>query len=271
MGKPQLTYLSLGWGVQSFCIAVMVANGDLPPIDVAVHSDTGHENQGTYAHAEKWTPWLEERGVKVVTVQPSENKVVVMEWADKGTAMPSVQTPAFSLRRKNGDEGQVRRQCTGDWKIRPIRRYIREQLGKRPRPGAVESWQGISLDEFKRMRSSDVKYIENVYPLVDRRITRADCVVYLEQAGVDIPPKSSCTFCPYHSLATWKNMKAQGGPDWDEAVAVDTMIREKRRDFTLYIHPARKPLEEAVRIPEDFGAKQLRLDDIPCDGGVCFV
>ena len=69
---PKMTYLSLGWGVQSFAIAVMVAQGDLPMIDVAIHSDTGHEAAATYAHAAKWTPWLEERGVKVVTVRPPE-------------------------------------------------------------------------------------------------------------------------------------------------------------------------------------------------------
>ena len=154
----------------------------------------------------------------------------------------------------------------------PIRRYLREALNNKMTPGAVECWQGISLDEFTRMRSSDVKYIENVYPLVDRRITRFDCVTYLEEShGIDVPPKSACTFCPFHSISHWKAMKEAGGPDWDEAVAVDEIVRDKRRDFDLFIHPHRKPLAEAVRIPEDEGAKQLTLDDVPCDGGVCFV
>lgn len=53
-------------------------------------------------------------------------------------------------------------------------------------------------------------------------------------------------------------------------MAVDRAIRDQRPGCELFIHPARKPLDEAVRIPEDDGAKQLGLD-LPCDGGVCFV
>ena len=153
----------------------------------------------------------------------------------------------------------------------PMRRFIRSVIGN-PRPGSVESWLGISLDEFHRMRDSDVAYITNVYPLVDRRISRADCAAWLQAHGLDIPPKSACTFCPYHSLGAWKTLKRNGGPDWAEAVAVDGAIRDKRPKHELFIHPGRKPLAEAVKIPEDEGASQLELElEVPCDGGVCFV
>ena len=40
---PEITYLSLGWGVQSWTIAAMAALEELPPIDLAIHADTGHE------------------------------------------------------------------------------------------------------------------------------------------------------------------------------------------------------------------------------------
>jgi len=56
--------LSLGWGVQSFALAAMSALGVLPKVDAAMH-----ERAETYAFAEKWTPWLEKRGVKVMTVK----------------------------------------------------------------------------------------------------------------------------------------------------------------------------------------------------------
>ena len=77
----KLTYLSLGWGVQSWTIAAMVALGELPPIDLAIHADTTHEAVGTYAHAAEWTPWLGEHGVKVVTVT-AENTEVLRDWAN---------------------------------------------------------------------------------------------------------------------------------------------------------------------------------------------
>ena len=84
-----LRYLSLGWGVQSWTIAAMVALGELPPVDIAVHADTGHEAQGTYEHVRLWTPWLEERGVKVATVHPDNmawrRRALVRKRADKLT------------------------------------------------------------------------------------------------------------------------------------------------------------------------------------------
>ena len=264
---PELTYLSMGWGVQSFTLAAMVALGELPPIDLAIHADTGHEAQGTYDHARKWAPWLEERGLPVVTVQAPDNRMLRADWSG------SVIIPAFTLSQEDASRGQLMRQCTRNWKITPIRRHIRSMLSsKYPPPGSVHCWQGISLDEWSRMRDSDVQYILNVYPLVDRRITRMDCITWLESHSLDVPPKSACVFCPYHSAQQWKNLKRQGGPDWEHALEIDKTIREgrSRQGFDLYVHPSRMPLEEAVRIPEDVGAQQLELET-PCDGGVCFV
>mgnify|MGYP005829885367 CR=1 FL=1 len=261
--------LSLGWGVQSWTLAAMIATRELPPIDYAIHADTTHEASGTYHHAREWTPWLEDRGVKVVTVRGKRTDVLE-QWRNSS----SVLIPAFTTDRKTGKHGQVRRQCTYEWKIMPIRAFIRNRLKERHlrmTPGAVTSLQGISLDEYQRMRDSDVAYIVNEYPLVEARITRKDCISWLESHCLPVPPKSACTFCPYHGLAAWKTLKRQGGQDWTEAVAVDEAIRNKRPIGDLFVHPARRPLEEAIRIPEDVGATQLSLDDVPCDGGSCFV
>ena len=258
-----LKILSLGWGVQSFTLVCMAALGEIPMPDYAIHADTTHEAEKTYTHAKKWTGWLEERGVKIVTVTGKR-----IEAVDSSKDIPAVLIPAFTLYREH-DKGQLRRQCTNQWKIQPIRKFIRSVIG-RPKPGSVESWQGISLDEWQRMRSSDVGYIVNKYPLVDRRITRAHCISWLESHGLDVPPKSACTFCPYHSLSTWRTMKQKGGSDWERAKAADEAIRNKRPPRQLFVHPAVLPLEEAVRIPEDYGAHQMEMD-IPCDSGHCFV
>ena len=264
---PLITALSLGWGVQSWTIAAMIALGELPPVDLAIFSDTRHEHQATYEHAAKWTPWLEERGVRVVTVQAARTDIVRADWG-----IGSVMMPAFTLDKQDGSHGQVSRQCTRNWKIVPMRKHIRTLLPKGRLPaGCVESWQGISLDEWQRMRTSEVAYTTNVYPLVNMRITRTDCVRWLQDHGLDVPHKSSCTFCPYHNLAAWKELKRAGGPDWEGALEADEAIRDRRDLHTLYVHPYRKPLEEAVTIPEDHGAHQLELEiENPCDGGYCF-
>ncbi len=56
---------------------------------------------------------------------------------------------------------------------------------------------------------------------------------------------------------------------------VDEAIRESRPPYPLYVHPARKPLTQAVHIPEDEGYTQaemfLDLSNATCDSGYCFM
>ena len=261
------TYLSLGWGVQSFTIAAMVALGDLPPITAAIHADTTHESEHTYKFAEKWAAWLEERGVAVVTVKPTKSGVVI----PMGIETFEVSIPAFT-RHANGT-GQLHRQCTGAWKIKPIRRYIKPLLAHGEQ---VELWLGISTDEIQRAKDSDVQYLRHAYPLLDKNMRRTDCVTYLQSHGLEVPPKSACRFCPLHNKKHWQEMKRENGSDWQGAIETDEAIRYARpgKDaHTLYLHSSGKPLAEAVVIPEDFGAEQgaFDLDDAACDSGHCFL
>src|SRR3546814_11279254 len=68
------------------------------------------------------------------------------------------------------------RQCTRNFKIRPIRREVRRLLGKPGRayiaPGSVEQWIGISLDEADRMQPSGVRFLVNRYPQIGRAACR---------------------------------------------------------------------------------------------------
>lgn len=260
-----LKILSLGWGVQSWTIAAMVALGELEPIHAAIHADTYSEKAATYVFIETWQRWLEQHGVRVVTVGDPVQAVTtfVTAWTD---------IPAYT--RGNTEKGgMLRRQCTQRWKIEPIRRFLRDEIegmGITKSPGVVESWQGISMDEFTRMRTSDVQWISNRYPLVDRRMTRMDCLVWLEKHNLPAPPKSACVFCPFQNRDAWKELKRTGGEDWRRAVEVDASIRLVRPPNELFIHPSRLPLEDAVSIPEDSGMVQANLLD-ECDSGYCFV
>jgi hypothetical protein len=248
--------ISLGWGVQSFTLTAMVALGDLEPVDVAIHADTTHEKGGTYSFAARWTPWLEERGVRVVTVTNTETEL--------GQNGPTVDVPAYTIGTSDKG-GQLRRQCTSDWKIAPLRRWLQSNRnGQR-----IEQWLGISLDEFQRMKDSDVKYITHRWPLIEMRMTRWDCQRYLETHGLEVPPKSACVFCPYHNQAAWRELKTQGGADWQKAVEVDEAIRKVRPPYDLFIHPARIPLVDIdLRSEQDKG--QLSLWDDECSG-ICGV
>lgn len=266
MSVSPLRVISLGWGVQSWALAAMAALGDIDPVDLALHADTRFEREQTYAFAETWTPWLAERGVKVETAVSTSVTVVDAQpnWNGK-----SVMVPAYT---GGSTQGQLRRQCTSRWKIEPLRAALRARLPKRPRPGAVEMLIGISADEWSRMRTSDVAYITHRYPLVDKGIDRAGCIRYLLDHDLPVPPKSSCTFCPYHNARSWAELKREGGRDWQQAVAADEAIRHIRPPWPLFVHPARVPLADAVRIPEDHDTQQSDMfdDEAGCVSGTCF-
>lgn len=257
--------ISLGWGVQSFTLAAMSALGELPKVDVAIHADTTHERAVTYAFAAEWSPWLEARGVKVATVHNQ---------ARGGTdvVIGNVKTPIPAYTLNNGKDGSIRRQCTGDWKIGPIRRYLQAHRQGKP----VELWLGISTDEWHRAKDADVGYITHRYPLLDLGMSRADCLTWLAAHNLPSPGKSSCVFCPFLNKRAWQEMKRQGGADWQHALEVDAAIRNVRLPGQLFVHPRRVPLSEAVVIPEDTGFSQLDLlasddQDAECDSGHCFL
>jgi len=56
---------------------------------------------------------------------------------------------------------------------------------------------GISAEEKKRMRDSKRKGIKNEFPLVTRDITRKGCIDIIKDAGLKVPQRSGCYFCPF--------------------------------------------------------------------------
>ena len=257
MTEP-LRIISLGWGVQSFALAAMSALGELPPVNAVIHADTTHERRETYEFAERWTPWLEERGVRVVTVsaQPKITNVVT-----------GVTPPFFTVGPKGN--GMLYRTCTDRWKIRPIQKWIRANRDGQQ----VESHLGITLDEWTRMKPSRVSYITNRFPFMeafDPPMARYQVARWLQDNGLEIPVKSACIFCPYHNLDGWREIQANGNGDWSRAVVVDALIRHKRPGYECFVHAARIPLDQVdLRNAQDHGQLELWPDE-ECTGN-CFL
>lgn len=242
--------LSLGWGVQSFTVAAMAAKGELEQIDVVLHADTTHEKTATYEFAKKWTPWLEKMGVEVATV--SNDKNIVGEYG-------GIVIPAFT--KTDARVGMLRRQCTYRWKIRPIRRYLRDHY----KGEIIELLLGISLDEALRMRESNVQYINHRWPLVEMRMSRLDCINWLTKNGLEIPPKSACYFCPFHDRSEWMELRSDGR-DWDRAIEFDEQVRKMRPPFDLFIHRDAIPLSQVDMRTDAERTGQLSLWDNECLG-----
>jgi len=87
------------------------------------------------------------------------------------------------------------RWCTYRFKLIPIWEYVEKPC---------MMYIGISYDEKHRTSKKGyydkkAKGIKPVYPLVEWKITRHDCIRIIKEHGLKIPEKSGCWLCPFQS------------------------------------------------------------------------
>ena len=280
----KLDVLNLGAGVQSSTVLLMSLEGELPKIDHTIFADTGWEPAAVYRQVDWLAGLATAAGVKVHRVSIGNIKQNALQGQVRGTPGDGqkkgsrwASMPYFVL-GPNGERGQIRRQCTYEYKIRPIERCLRRDvLGLKPRQHApkepvIRQWFGISLDEQQRTRDDFHPWATNWYPLIERRMTRTTCFQWLADHGYHEAPRSACIGCPYRHNREWREMKANRHDEWQEAVEFDKAIRKcggMRGD--VFIHSDRVPLAEA-NLWKDCDENQLPLFDMVDEcSGMCGV
>lgn len=249
LANPMMRTLGLGAGVQSTTLALMAARGEIEMPDCGIFADTEDERGKTYEHL----AWLR-------SVLPFPIHVIKPATSLKQALMAGVHDGVARIPWHVGHGGMGGRNCTRDWKIRPIRRKVRELLGKGPRdyiaPNTVEHWIGISIDEITRIKPSGCQFIHNRHPLIEARMSRQDCYRWLEKRQYRIPPKSHCKYCPFQGNADWRDLR--NSPDeWAETIELDGWLREpaqvNRFHGEMYLHHTRVPLAEADILAAEAG------------------
>ncbi|WP_041699176.1 hypothetical protein [Allorhizobium ampelinum] len=296
LSSIRLRVLSLGAGVQSTTLALMAAHGEIGPMpDCAIFADTGWEPKAVYEHLE-WlmSPNVLPFPVHIVSAGNIREQLIQAgrgnRWASipaftksvirSGTELPILDEDDEGElieigRRQTKVEtvsiGMLRRQCTGDFKIVPIRRKVRELAGltrkRSPKCAVVESLIGISLDEIVRAKPSFEAWQVKRYPLIEQRLKRCDCLAWLRRHGYPEPPKSACIGCPFHDNRRWRAMRDHDPEAWADAVDVDRAIRTGLRGIRgeVYLHRSCVPLEDAdLSTAADHG--QLDLWPNECEG-----
>lgn len=210
--------LSYGGGVQSTAILALAVAGEIE-LDVAIFVDMGKaESPETLEYVHSYALERAYRaGIRIVC-SPRQRLLEDM--------MESPEFIPVPFRTREGIP--LKRQCTYHYKIIPFRRAVRAVA-----PGAcwrkpVRVLLGISADEYMRMRDSDVRYIEHVYTLVERRMTRNDCVRYLVEQNWRVPPKSSCWFCPFRAVQSRIRLIDENPQLKNAAIALERRINESR-------------------------------------------
>jgi hypothetical protein len=247
--------ISLGAGVQSSTMAIMADRGLLTPRPAfCIFADTQNEPKAVY----EWLAYL--KTVLTIPIHVVSAGNLAHENTRPRISSVTGRTyyknfiPAFLLTQENGGwrKGLLRRKCTSDFKLEPLKKWVRA-LARVPRGCTkiwVKQWIGISTDEADRMKPSRVPWSENIYPLIDAGMSRQDCLDWMKAAQLPTPPKSACVFCPYHNDAMWLHLKQTEPAAFDEAVQFERRLQELAPQQGIkgipFLHADRKPLDQVV-------------------------
>jgi len=161
-------YLSYGGGVNS--TALMILLKERGEKFESVFVDHGGDYPETYEYVE----YLQGEGFPVTILKPkTERCSTIEEYCLKYGIKPLRQM----------------RWCTDKFKLRPLREYIK---------APAICFIGIDNGEKSRAYKKPLKEgITNKYPLIEHGIDREGCIKIIRKAGLKIPKRSGCWFCPF--------------------------------------------------------------------------
>ena len=197
-----LTIASYGGGVNSTAMLIG-AHERGESVDLILFADTGGEKPETYAFVNRFSRWLVSRGMpEIITVRKTTKRQG--RYNAPGVSLTleqhSLQTgtlPAVAYGMKS---------CSLKFKRDPQNEYV-----KNWQP-AVDAWAsgekltkliGYDAGEAHRQAAApdDSGYL-NRYPLIEWGWGREGCEAAITRAGLCVPPKSSCFFCP--NMKEWE-------------------------------------------------------------------
>lgn len=177
--------VAYGAGTNSTALLVeMIRLGE--PVDAILFADTGGERPGTYVYRDLFSEWLVEHGYPaIITVHKGGRQETLEENCLRLSMLPSL---AYGRKR-----------CSHRYKIEPQDKWVNNW------PPARESWGaghkvikliGYDMDEPHRAAIPEDDKYHYRYPLLEWGWGREECVAAIKAAGLPLPGKSSCFFCP---------------------------------------------------------------------------
>ncbi len=280
--QTQYNFLSLGAGVQSSCLALMAATGEVGPVpDAAIFADTQAEPASVY----KWLDWLDAEIQRsphpfpIHRVTRGSLTEVSLKLRERvrtvGRPWSKSLIPAFVANR-NGTRGIMGRACTADYKIAVLlkRQKALAEIKRGQKEVTATTWIGISYDEMQRMKMSREKWCQNRWPLIERKMRRGDCLDWMKAHGYPRPPRSSCVYCPFHSNAEWRRLRDEEPAEFARAVQFEQDLQAiKRQTGNLagvpFLHGSLVPLSVAD-LSEPHDPRQQDMFQNEC-AGMCGV
>lgn len=275
---PALRSISYGGGQQSTALLVLAAERAIDfPLFLFSNVGDDSEHPATLAYVEEHAkPYAALHGIELVELRRPPNK--------RGRFAGKVETllarveagsMAIPVRRSRGGP-PMSRSCTADFKTRVIERELIRRGATEDNPALVGL--GISVDEAERASPGrDPRSLVQIrtYPLLERspldpyspglRLTRTMCREVIADAGLPVPPKSACWFCPFHDADAWRGLRRDTPELFERACGIERRLSESTADGRpVFLTRAGVPLDQVI------GDEPSLFDGMDgCDSGYC--
>ncbi|PIM72931.1 phosphoadenosine phosphosulfate reductase [Streptomyces sp. JV178] len=260
--------VSYGGGVQSTALLVLAAQREIDYrtfLFANVGNDSEHPATLAYIR-DVALPFAAAAGIRLEALE-RRRRDGTSETLLQRLSRPELRSIPIPVRMANGAPG--RRSCTADFKIRVVGRWLRENGATARTPATVAI--GISVDEIHRANRRRREPHEEIdYPLLDMGLRRSDCEHLISAAGLPVPPKSSCFFCPFKTVEAWRQQRAADPELFAKSVKVEELVNQRRASLgrdPVYLSRFGRPLTEAIAAPVP--AATGDEDDGLCDAGWC--
>lgn len=178
-----VSLVAFGGGTDSTAMLIEMVNRREPAPHAILFADTGGELPHTYAHVASFSLWLVDHGYPPITTVRAPN-TTLEEMCLRLGVLPSV---AYGWKT-----------CSSRFKTEPQEKWANADAVCETEWAAarlVTRLIGFEYGEERRIRTADKKYA-NRYPLIEWEMDRDACKDVIIAAGLNLPGKSSCFFCP---------------------------------------------------------------------------
>ena len=220
-----ITIASFGGGTDSTAMLIRWVKLGLP-LHLVQFADTGGEKYHTYDHVQRMDSWLRTNGAPGITIVSAPTVTLEDDCLNR-KALPSI---AYGFKT-----------CSQRFKLQPQEKFVNKWQPARDvwaRGEKVLRLVGYDASESRRAEKApegNKKYI-NRYPLIEWGWDRARCISEIVSAGLPLPGKSACFFCPSSKKHEIIDLKKRYPDLMQRAIAIEnnanlTDVKGLGRDF----------------------------------------
>lgn len=232
-------FISFSGGVESTTMCVLFGN----KAD-AIFADTGFEHGLVYDHIEKVQDWCRKFHRKDFTIHKVKSKY--------GTLPERIIEQKFY-------PSFTSRYCTREFKIEPIDEFLEQY-----KQDGCKLMIGLNYDEINQRTGNhgNKKWIEISYPLAENKLTRNDCFIILDKAGLrpDYPvymKRGGCIGCYYKSINAYKALALLNPDEFAIVEQLENDFNAAKREGSMFFKILGDPKKPSMREIREMAHNEL--------------